>query len=226
MENRGFEREKNLEKRNYITKGQFSKEQWSSYHKQIHMIQDCAEKLGKKEEISILEVGKGNGLVSWCLQEMGYRITTWDINSNLNPTKVINICDIEMNKIEQEFDIVLCAEVLEHIPFDEFENSIQKFSLLAKHYIIITLPNMRKYWRFQIQVPKIKIQVLIPKLLKKYPVSAPHFWEINSSNETDIKSIKNIFHKYCTIVKSGPVFDNLYHYFFVCSVNGAGADKK
>lgn len=93
------------------------KERWMSYWYQIN------EVLRTKAR-KVLEVGVGNKTISNYLKERGIKVTTVDINPSLNPD---HVCDVaELTKIfkPKTFDAVLCAEVLEHLPFIKFRKAL------------------------------------------------------------------------------------------------------
>lgn len=217
LENIGFESEKKIERKSYGGEAYLGKDRWGSYYLQLEKIRECANKLSpKNRKLKILEIGKGNGIISYVLELDGFDVTTWDINEKLNPTYVLNLCDVKLDEIDEQYDIVLCAEVLEHIQFCDFEECVKKLSHISSDFFIITLPNVQKYWTIRITIPKFKIHFVIPKPLKRYKILPPHFWELNSEKQTDITNIRKIISSFGKIIDEEPCKDNLYHYYFVC----------
>jgi ubiquinone/menaquinone biosynthesis C-methylase UbiE len=130
---RSFQEEANLTMERYLNDSYFSPRQWISYCGQINAVRRVSPK-------TLLEIGVGNGIVYKILEHLGIKVTTYDININLNPTVVGNILDIDNYFEAGSFDCVLCAEVLEHLPFNLFEKCLGKIAYLTRKSSIITLP--------------------------------------------------------------------------------------
>jgi 2-polyprenyl-3-methyl-5-hydroxy-6-metoxy-1,4-benzoquinol methylase len=86
----------------YNTKGR-----WASYWHQISEVLDVSP-------ASCLEVGVGAGYVRHALQENGVTVTTVDIDPRLGVDRVGDVSALSC--ADGEFDVVLCAQVLEHVP--------------------------------------------------------------------------------------------------------------
>lgn len=210
----GAEREKTLLIDDYLNEGYFTKTQWMSYFNQVIFVKKCADKLNKVN-IRVLEIGKGNGIVASILQTIGYNVITWDINPHLKPDKVVDICDVV--EISEQYDIVLCAEVLEHIPFQMFEQLVERISLLTSEYFIITLPNAKRFLKINIDVPLFHNLFIIPApRFLRHNLSSMHFWEINSQGDTQLERIKRILRNNATIIEDGIIRENPCHYYFIC----------
>ncbi|NOY35618.1 MAG: class I SAM-dependent methyltransferase, partial [bacterium] len=104
------------------------KARWLSYYYQIREI-----KKGEK----VLEIGIGNGTVADYLRKRS-SIVTMDIDKELNPDIVGDVLNIPFEN--KEFDVVLCAEVLEHLPFEYFEKALKEIRRVGKR-AIISLPD-------------------------------------------------------------------------------------
>lgn len=97
-----------------------------------------------KDVDSILEVGCGDGRIINPLVKKYEEVCGLDISPKALET-------VEALKIEgrienlpfedNSFDIVLCCEVLEHLPFKIYENALQEIERVTKKYIIISVPN-------------------------------------------------------------------------------------
>ena len=62
----------------------------------------------------MLEIGIGMGLTSFVLRKWGYRVETLDLDPELHPTHVGDVRTMPLP--DQQYDTILAAEVLEHIP--------------------------------------------------------------------------------------------------------------
>jgi predicted SAM-dependent methyltransferase len=179
----------------------------------------------------ILEIGKGNGFVSQFLHNAGYKITTFDINKNLKPDVVGNILKLDKYFEKNCFDCVLCAEVLEHLPFEMFNECILKINHVTSRDAIITLPRLQKILfdaQLRVSLPRIKpielgIFLSIPQ--KKHKIYHDHCWEINSEKATSLKNIREIMQKYFSVQNDFRERWRPYHHFFILRKERAANHK-
>lgn len=68
----------------------------------------------------ILEIGAGNEMVKNCLLKIVERYKVMDINPKLKPDILSDLRKFK-SELKGKFDCIICAEVLEHMPFDDFE---------------------------------------------------------------------------------------------------------
>ena len=205
--------EANLPKEIYFSEGYFSVDHFISIAEQIRLVYSLKRK-------NILEIGIGNGLVSDFLKKAGLNVTTVDINPNLKPDIVGSITDLAEILHQRKFDIVLCSEVLEHMPFDYFEKTISNIAATTSEYAVLTLPRCQKVIfdiQFKIKIPKLPyIEKGIFWTLPDSHIYDGHHWELDSSQPTKIKSIKNILEKYFTILDFSRFrFRPVHHYFIL-----------
>lgn len=97
--------------REHYFKDYDTKERWVSYWHQINEVLSTGSK-------SVLEIGLGNGIAADYLKKMGLGVTTVDIDPALNPDYICSVTELTKFLRLTFFDIVLCAEVLEHIPLE------------------------------------------------------------------------------------------------------------
>lgn len=72
----------------------------------------------------VLEIGIGSGMIKNCLQSFVRKYAVLDINSKLKPDLVGNV-QAYQDAFENSFDRVIIADVLEHLPFFDFERSLK-----------------------------------------------------------------------------------------------------
>lgn len=93
--------------------------------------------------VSILDVGCGDGTFVNNLSN-DYRILAVDQSASaLKHVKRLKIfASIENLPFDSgSFDLVVCAEVLEHLPYGVYERGIQELERVSSKYIIISVPN-------------------------------------------------------------------------------------
>jgi len=119
--------------------------------KRLRFILNAIEQGNFNKSPRILDVGCGNGIISMNLAAKGFNITGIDISkkaihkaSQLNnyPNLKFKIADAEKLAIEQDqYDIIICSEVLEHLNNPE-NLLISIYKLLTVQGILIaTVPN-------------------------------------------------------------------------------------
>lgn len=203
--------EANLQKDIYFSDNYFAFPQMTSFIEQIWLVREI-------RPATVLEIGKGNGFVSNFLKSMGISVMTYDINPNLEPDIVGSIDDLEKHFPDHTFDLVLCAEVLEHMPFEEFENHIRIISKIC-NYFIITLPSSKKILmnvQSFIKIPKIKYKLIgFCWRIRSKKIAKDHHWELDSSIKTKYKNVMKIFSMYYEIKKYGRFRFHPYHNYFV-----------
>lgn len=188
---------------NYEDRGRFA-----SYWHQI------MEVAGFNPE-NVLIVGKGSGLVSEYLKLSGIKTVTIDIDESLNPDVVASVLKTPFS--DDEFDIALCAQVLEHLPYDDFRKAIFEIKRVAKKGAVISLPHFGPAIKFLLKLPffpEIKFIIKLP-YPKKHVFKGEHYWEIGKKDYY-LKKIKDDIGK-CgfKIAEDYVVFENPLHHFFV-----------
>ncbi|RMH64311.1 MAG: class I SAM-dependent methyltransferase [Calditrichaeota bacterium] len=134
------EHEARIDKSHYFNARYLKRERMYSFVEQIELIKQFAQ-----PEDTLLEIGKGNGFVSdFCQRYLGYRVTTVDVNPDLQPDIVDDITQPRVLK-ENSADVVMCYEVLEHMPFEQSVQAVRSMTQLARKYVLISVPDMRYF---------------------------------------------------------------------------------
>jgi len=142
----------------------FDKEDIYSHGKRLHFIkkaiEDYCQKSQKKvSDISILDVGCGTGIgITFPIASLGYKILGIDIDLiSIEEANKINIYPnisffngfIEEKADLKDIDIVICSEVLEHVP-NPFNFLLSlKCCLKKEGIIILTTPNGYGWFEFE-----------------------------------------------------------------------------
>ena len=163
---------------------------------------------------SVLVVGPGDGIAVDVLKKQIGEVKTFDIEKELNPDIVGSVDNIPLP--DNSFDVILCAEVLEHLPFEKFEECLSELKRVAGKYVVLSLPHFGPQIKLNFKIPMIKevrIAVKIP-LPKKHKFNAGHYWEIGKRRYSP-KKIRTAIKKYFTIMDEFIPLENQYHHFFV-----------
>ncbi|PNS00551.1 type 11 methyltransferase [Petrotoga miotherma DSM 10691] len=199
-----------VEPNHYFNEFYDSKERWISYWHQINEI----IKLNPKR---VLEIGIGNSFVSKYLKERKLNIVTLDIDSRLNPDVVGSVLNIPLK--DNSFDVVACYEILEHLPYENFNRALSEIFRVSNSYAIISLPDVSRVYRLYVHIPKVSVfKRLIPLPRIKSPIhkfDGEHYWEIGKAGYPLNRIIKDIQKAGFKIEKTYRIFENPYHRFFI-----------
>jgi len=115
---------------------------WFRYY---HLIKDIL----RLEALNILEIGSGSGIVKNCIKPLVQTYTVLDINPNLDP----DIDDDERVRhpeLEERFDCIIAADVLEHIPFADLARCAENLYgyLKSGGKALITIPHRQSNFLF------------------------------------------------------------------------------
>ncbi len=177
-----MENDKNPLRTGYDDKGRFV-----SYWYQITKAYEFCNK-------SLLEIGIGTSFVSNYLRNIGLEVITIDIDIDLKPDIVAGIQNLPIRSFS--FDIILCCQVLEHIPFRYFKPVITELYRISKKYIIISLPNRMHFFCLNLRLYPIfqkQFKLTLPSyILPKHRFDGEHYWEIGKKGYP-LSKIKSIF---------------------------------
>ena len=108
---------------------------WNSYYHQIESTLYLCQNGGWND---ILLIWVWDWIVVDMLKRNGLNVTTFDFDKNLNPDIVWDVTKID-EIVSKKYDVVVCCEVLEHIPFEMFETTIKKLSKTTNN-MVLSLP--------------------------------------------------------------------------------------
>ena len=168
----------------------------------------------------VLEIGVGNKTLSNYLREQGIDVSTCDFDESLHPDYIADIRELPFTK--PEFDCVVAFEILEHIPFDDFEKSIAGIARSSREYAVISVPYSSVYLEFLLRFPFIqriikrpflRIFVSFPFFSKKFQTEE-HCWELGRKGYPRRK-LRKILRNYFVIEKEFRPPVSPHHYFFI-----------
>jgi ubiquinone/menaquinone biosynthesis C-methylase UbiE len=192
----------------YFSEEYNDSKRWMSYWRQIK------EVLAFKPQ-AILVVGKGNDLVSEYLKLKNIKVVTLDIDEDLKPDVAASVVKMPFN--DRQFDAVLCAQVLEHLPYEDFDRALLEIYRVSRSGAVISLPHFGPAIRFLLKIPFLSELRFILKL--PYPIKhqfkGEHYWEIGKRGYP-LRRIRNDIKKSGFIIERDfVVFENPLHHFFI-----------
>lgn len=192
----------------YFCSNYDDEKRWMSYFYQIKEVLSFKPK-------NVLIIGKGNGLVAEYLKLKSIKVVILDIDENLKPDIIASVAQMPFK--EGEFDAVLCAQVLEHMPYAEFSKALEEIKRVTKGGAVISLPHFGPAIRFLFKLPllpEIKFMIKLP-YPKKHVYKGEHYWEIGKRNY-HVKKIKSDMKNTRFIIeKDYLIFENPLHHFFI-----------
>lgn len=192
---------------NYFKKNYDTQQRFNSYWRQIDLVFSF-------KPTSVLVIGKGNGLIDWYLKRTIDRVVSLDIDESLEPDVVGDVRKMPFK--DDEFDIVLCAEVLEHLPYGDFGNCLNELKRVAKNGVVLSLPHWGYTFKIGIKMPFLGDFKRILKLsgLKFHRFSGEHYWEIGKRGYSLKRVIQDIKITGYGIERHFVEFNSPYHHFF------------
>jgi len=164
---------------------------------------------------SILEVGVGNGVFrDYIKGNTTTSYTSVDVADDLHPDVVSGVTSLPF--ADDSFDAVCAFEILEHIPFDQFEKALAEIHRVARHAVVLSLPHFGPPVKFLLKVPflpEISFAFKIP-FARKHVFNGHHYWEIGKNGYSP-RIVRAILQKYFFIKKEFVPFENQYHHFYI-----------
>lgn len=92
----------------------------------------------------VLEVGTGSGMVRNCLRPVVDRYVVLDINPALHPDVLADV-RVHQSQLAGQFDAVIVADVLEHLPFADLRATMAHLAsyLAPGGEVVVTIPHRR-----------------------------------------------------------------------------------
>lgn len=189
----------------YDTKGRFC-----SYWHQI----DEAMRLSHK---SVLEIGPGNGLVAEYLRRRQVSVLTIDIDHRLNPDVVGTLTNMPF--AEDSFDLIMCCEVLEHLPYEQLSGALSEIHRTCRSDAVLSVPDIRHDLRFDVRlrtVGEFGRTIAFPRLRRPVHVfDGQHYWEIGKASYPMVRVVKDIESSGFVVANTYCVPENPWHRFFI-----------
>ncbi|MDD5165081.1 MAG: class I SAM-dependent methyltransferase [Candidatus Pacebacteria bacterium] len=200
--------EKQVNKDHYNFKAYSHLGRWASYFFQL-------EQVFSFNPASILEIGVGDRVFGdYIKNNTDIKYISADVAEDLKPDVVASVTALPFT--DGEFDVSCAFEVLEHIPFDSFEDALREMARVSKKAVIISLPHFGPSCELSFKIPFIK-RVKLAFKLPFHPIHAwngEHYFEIGKKGY-EVGEIRNVLRKDFVIQKDFVPFENQYHHFFV-----------
>ena len=192
----------------YLSRRYLSSRRWMSFWHQINEVMETGAD-------NVLEIGTGGGVVTQILRALGVSVTTFDIDPETAPDVVGDVLELRRHFQPASFDCVLCAQVLEHLPFESFEPALVEIHRVTRRNVVLSLPYRRRYWgviaRFHLPLGAGRLNIRIPRPVRHVP--GDHKWEVGTSGYP-VRRIEKVLRRHFRVERRFYPFENLYHLFF------------
>lgn len=189
----------------YRNKSYLSLERIQAYLEQYILIQEG-------NGVSILEIGKGAGFFESLVSLIGYHYVSVDCDKKTKPGIISSVTNLPLPNAS--FDYVYCCQVLEHLTFDKFPQAVSELCRIGKKKIIISVPDNRKFFRFTLHIPKIKIRKVVSIPFTGRHISrddhGEHHWEIGGGRYKNCVSESRVLE----LLHRAPDLKTIDHYRF------------
>ena len=164
---------------------------------------------------SVLEVGVGDRVFGSFIQnntDVAY--TSVDVAVDLKPDVVGSV--LKLPFADKSFDVVCAFEVLEHLPFEQFEQALAELFRVARTHVVISLPHFGPMFSFSLKIPflpQVRIAWKIP-FPKRHVFNGQHHWELGKHGYP-ASLIRSKISACGTLLRDFVPFGSPYHHFFV-----------
>jgi len=173
------------------------------------------------EPKSVLEVGLGTGMIAAALRALGIDVLTVDVKHELHPDCVASVLNLPL--ANQTVDVALCCQVLEHLPFTQFQQALLELGRVVKKGVVLSLPDALPHYEIRLRLPKIRNfywsgsrrRRIIEQYCKDRWQIDGHYWEIGY-DEITLPGVLNIIKASSLYVQRvWRVSEFPYHRFFL-----------
>jgi SAM-dependent methyltransferase len=124
--------EGNVPAGHYASRAYNTKQRFCSFWHQLDSVLEL-------EPQTVLEVGPGDGLVTDWVRRAGIEVMTLDIDRRAKAD--IEGSATEMPVEADSHDVIVCCQVLEHLPYDQAEQALREIARVARVGAVISVPN-------------------------------------------------------------------------------------
>ena len=157
-------------------------------------------------------------MVSRVLNSRCVDLATLDIDPSVGPDLAGSV--LKIPSADKSFDVALCAEVLEHLPFEDFPKALAEIRRVTRRAVVLSLPHWGWTFRLSFKIPLLPKIDLFWKLtgILRHPPGGDHYWEIGKRGYP-VARIRNAIRTAGLVIgKEYLDPDSPYHRFFILDV--------
>ncbi len=170
---------------------------------------------------SVLEVGVGNRITCETLRLLGIRVTTLDLDGSLEPDLTASVLEIPAE--DGSFDVAVCCQVLEHLPFSEVGPALAELKRVTRRGLVLSVPDQTRSLDFSFRIPSLdskRFNIPVPfplktKLPAKHREWMGHHWELGVRGSELVNLNEKIQEAGWVTARRWRVPENPWHHFFL-----------
>jgi len=137
--------------------------QWHDYYSEKRIVHQWMQVhlLDALPVTRVLEIGPYLGLVTAMLENAGYRTTTFDVEEAPRAGLASQASAVLQGDVRvlgpdtasgKDFDAILCCETLEHIPYGQVGDVLDRMAGTGIRYLVLSVPYMGSQLTFQLYI--------------------------------------------------------------------------
>lgn len=189
-----------------------TKARWNSYWHQLD------ETFAAKPK-RVLVVGGGDAVVPEVLRSAGIDVVVVDVVDDLEPDVVADVRDLPFET--SEFDVAICCQVLEHIPFETVPTALGELRRVTSGRVVVSLPDRARKVGIELRVGlgrRFARRIEWPRRSEQWEFNGVHHWEVSTGNYP-LTLVQETLAREFRIEREYVVDQNTYHRFFVLAPN-------
>jgi 2-polyprenyl-3-methyl-5-hydroxy-6-metoxy-1,4-benzoquinol methylase len=182
-------------------------ERWMSYWHQLRAVLAVRPK-------TVLEIGPGSGVFRSYLERAGVVVKTLDIDASRGVDYIADITRLDDSLPPGlTFDAVCAFQVLEHLPFADFEPCLAQLARRAAPHVFISLPYRGLRVRLSLwwgdHMLTLGHKLMLPWRHRPIP---EHYWELGYPITAG--KATRVIARQLDVVSRGFIRENPYHYMW------------
>ena len=170
---------------------------------------------------SVLEVGVGDRVFGdFIKNNTGIAYTSVDFAADLRPDVVGSVLALPFP--DKSYDIACAFEVLEHLPFEQFDTALGELARVARTHVLISVPHFGPMLSLSFKiplVPQVRLALKIP-YPKRHVFNGQHYWELGKRGYP-ARRLRKALSAHGRIVRDFVPSGSAYHHFFVLELSHA-----
>lgn len=191
---------------------------WMSFWHQMNAVVRSGAK-------TVLELGCGSGIMTQALRSaVGLQVTTFDFDPGLKPDVVGDIRKLEDYFAPASFDCVCAFQVLEHLPYADFEHTLPQLARIARHSVLLSLPHWGYVMELRFRFWRTRWSAAFARKITRrhrWRFDGEHYWELGTT-DYPVNKLRRALEAHFIVRRAYFCPDNSYHYFFECTPKRSG----